>query len=630
MLKKYLIVIFIILSFIISKDIFFKSNTDASYTEVIKQFKKDYESTEKISSESLYEYKEFLDENGTKSDKFIIDTYIKYADSIISQEEEENIKTNIYESKYLNSKILGGKLLYKYYLENNKATEAKELIIDIFNQIKRSQFKNNEDEIVYFLEMISSEANDKSISIEILEDLQDNEYITDRIKLKIYDELRYLYLYINNYALASEVSIKSIIIANQQNLNEETSEGLIELAQLFKRLGGIETGIELIKKSLSIEIEDEFKDADIKTYGLLTLGELYLTNGDYKNAKLISDKISNYKDSMPIETYRDIEILKANMDARIAIMEGDLKLAKEYLNNSKYLQEIDKEDYYVGKDISYSLALGQFYEESNQYEDAIKLYESMLDKNKDNKYIIEQILENLIRVENDDSKKNDYYRMLMELRENQEDERYGDYTFYILDKINNENELIEKNKSISKYYRLIIILIVAGGLIIRILFNKIKNIKINSKQDVLVNAYNRRHFDITYKRLLIKNKLFSIIILDLDNFKSINDNFGHDLGDIVLINTCKAIQPLLDEQSSLFRYGGEEFVVIVQDKSREDVLQLAENIRAKVESLHWKEDIVTTLSIGVAHSDANGSNTFKKADEKLYVSKKTGKNKVTS
>ena len=630
MLKKYLIVIFIILSFIISKDIFFKSNTDASYTEVIKQFKKDYESTEKISSESLYEYKEFLDENGTKSDKFIIDTYIKYADSIISQEEEENIKTNIYESKYLNSKILGGKLLYKYYLENNKATEAKELIIDIFNQIKRSQFKNNEDEIVYFLEMISSEANDKSISIEILEDLQDNEYVTDRIKLKIYDELRYLYLYINNYALASEVSIKSIIIANQQNLNEETSEGLIELAQLFKRLGGIETGIELIKKSLSIEIEDEFKDADIKTYGLLTLGELYLTNGDYKNAKLISDKISNYKDSMPIETYRDIEILKANMDARIAIMEGDLKLAKEYLNNSKYLQEIDKEDYYVGKDISYSLALGQFYEESNQYEDAIKLYESMLDKNKDNKYIIEQILENLIRVENDDSKKNDYYRMLMELRENQEDERYGDYTFYILDKINNENELIEKNKSISKYYRLIIILIVAGGLIIRILFNKIKNIKINSKQDVLVNAYNRRHFDITYKRLLIKNKLFSIIILDLDNFKSINDNFGHDLGDIVLINTCKAIQPLLDEQSSLFRYGGEEFVVIVQDKSREDVLQLAENIRAKVESLHWKEDIVTTLSIGVAHSDANGSNTFKKADEKLYVSKKTGKNKVTS
>ena len=80
----------------------------------------------------------------------------------------------------------------------------------------------------------------------------------------------------------------------------------------------------------------------------------------------------------------------------------------------------------------------------------------------------------------------------------------------------------------------------------------------------------------------------------------------------------------------MFRYGGEEFVIIAQDKSREEVLQLAENIRARVESLQWKENIVTTLSIGVAHSDDNKSNTLKKADEKLYVSKKTGKNKVTS
>ena len=629
MLKKCLIVIFIILSFIISKEILF-SNTDLSYTEIIKQFKKDYESTEKISSESLSEYEEFVDKNGEKSDRFIIDTYIKYADNIISQEEEENIKSNIQESKYLNSKILGGQLLYKYYLENDKSNKAKELIINIFDQIKRKQFENNEDEITYFLGMVASEADDKSISIEILESLLDNKDATNRIKLKINEELRYLYLYINNYAKASEVSVKSIIISNQQNLHEETSEGLIELAQLFKKLGGIETGIELIKKSLSIDLEDEFKNADIKTYGLLTLGELYLTRGDYKNAKLVSEKIPKYKDSIPIDTYRDIEIIKANMDAKIAIMEDDLKLAKEHLDNSKYLQEIDEEDYYIGKEISYSLALGKFYEETNQYEDAIKLYESMLDENKNNIYIVEQILEALIDVEDDDTKRSDYYKQLIELKEKEEDERYGNYTFYILDKINNENELIEKNKSISNHYRLIILLIIVGGLIVIILFNKIKNIKVKSKQDVLVNAYNRRHFDTTYKRLLSKDKLFSIIILDLDNFKSINDNFGHDIGDIVLINICKVIQQLLDEKSSLFRYGGEEFVIISQDKSREEVLQLAENIRARVEFLHWKEDIVTTLSIGVAHSDDKGSNTFKKADEKLYVSKKTGKNKVTS
>ena len=117
--------------------------------------------------------------------------------------------------------------------------------------------------------------------------------------------------------------------------------------------------------------------------------------------------------------------------------------------------------------------------------------------------------------------------------------------------------------------------------------------------------------------------------MDLDNFKKINDTFGQELGDIVLINTCKVIQPLLDERSSLFRYGGEEFIIIVEDTSRENVLQLAEKIRARVEALTWKEDIVTTLSIGVAYSDSDGDNIVNKADERLYISKNTGKNKVT-
>lgn len=632
MLKKYFIIIFVILSVIFTKDILLKYDTNYNYQEITKQFKFDYESTEKISLKSLKKYKEFLEENGEKSDIFVVDKYIKYMDSTLSKKEEEDLKDNTYESKYLNSKILGGSLLYKYYLENNKDGEAKELIEDIFNEIQKKQFMNNTNEISYFLQIVASETSDKSIAIDILESLIKNDYIfmTDRVKIEIYDELRYLYIYTNSYALASEVSIRSIIIANQLKLNEQVSEGLIELAQIFKRLGGVESGIEVLQKSLSIDIEDEFTNADIKTYALLTLGELYLTNKDYESAKQISDQIPKYKNSISEGHYRDIEILKYIMDARIAIMEGDLELAEEDLNYSKHLQEIDEDAYYVGKDISYSLALGEFYEASYKYEDAIKLYESMLDENKGNNYILEKVLTALTRVETDSNKKNDYYEQLVKLQVNQSEERYGYYTFYISDKIKNENELIEKNKSISNNYRFIIFLILVGGLIIGILSKKNKDIKIKNKRDVLVNAYNRRYFDITYEKLLNKNKLFSIIILDLDNFKSINDTFGHELGDIVLKNTCKAIQPLLDKQSSLFRYGGEEFVVIVKDKSRQDVLQLAENIRSTIESLCWEEDIVTTASIGVAYSDTDGSNTFNKADEKLYISKKMGKNKITA
>lgn len=629
MKKKFLIIIFIIfiiLGIVCTKEILFKYYINPKYSEIIEQFKRDYDYNGKISSESLYQYEEFLKEYGDKSDIFIIESYI---DGTLSK--EETIKNNIYKSKYLSSKILGAELLYKYYLENNKEAEAKELIIDIFNEIEIKYFRDNINEISYFLRVVSSSTDDKDIVIDIFENLIDvnHKSIPDRIKLEIYEKLRFLYIYKNNYALASEAAIQSIIIANQLKLNEKTSEALIELAQLFKRLGGVESAIKLLEKSLLIEVEDEVKNADIKTYGLLTISELYLTIQDYESARLFSDEIPNYKDNISVENYRDIEIVKSIIDARIAIMEDDLELAKELLDYAEYLQEIDEEDYYLGKEVSYSLALGEFYEASNQYEDAIQLYESMLNENKNNNYILEKILTNLIRVEKDANKKNEYYAQIIELQLNDSEERYGDYTFYILDKIENENELIEKNKSISRNYRFIIFLILMGGLIIVLLSQKIKDIKIKNKRDVLVDAYNRRYFDITYKKLLNKNKLFSIIILDLDNFKSINDNFGHELGDIVLKNMCKAIQPILDKESSLFRYGGEEFIVIVKDKSKDDVLELAEKIRAKVQSLTWRENIVTTLSIGVAYSDIDGNNTLNKADENLYVSKKTGKNKVT-
>lgn len=129
--------------------------------------------------------------------------------------------------------------------------------------------------------MVSSATNDKDMVIDIFENLIDinNKNITDIIKLEIYEKIRFLYIYKNNYALAYEVSIQSIIIANQLNLNEHTSEA-------------------------------------------------YLTNEDYKAAKLISEEIPNYKDSISVENYRDIEIIKSIIDARIAIMENDLELAE--------------------------------------------------------------------------------------------------------------------------------------------------------------------------------------------------------------------------------------------------------------------------------------------------------------
>ncbi|MTN80724.1 diguanylate cyclase [Turicibacter sanguinis] len=627
MLKKVLIITFIILSFIFVKEVVFKYDTGARYVEIVEEFKKDYELSERFSLDTLNQYKIFLNENRATKDVFLVDSYIRYIETNgISSEEE--IKKAIHDSRYLNSKFLGGLLLYNYYLENNRDIEAKELICEIFNQITFYQCENNRVEISYFIEMIASIATDKSIPIDILESLLDNS-LPAIVELNIIDTLRYLYLYVNNYSLASEASIQSIIKSSQLNLNEQTAEALVELAQLFKRLGGIESGIKLVKESLSIEIEDEFKNADLKTYALLTLGELYLSLNDYVQAKTVLGEISKYEGSMSIDHYRDVEIVKANLDARVAIMENKLDLAEKYLNYSKYLQEIDETEYYLGKKEAYLLVLGTYYQASNQNETAIQLYESMLHENQNNNYLLEKVLESLTAVVQDPNKKNEYYKTLLDLREAEQEKRYGDYTFNLLEIIQKENELVEQYQLTVKSYRLILALIFGGGIAAIILYKQIQNLQKRNKQDVLVSAYNRKYFDITYKKLLKKQKSFSIIMFDLDNFKKINDTFGHHVGDIVLIKSCKAIQPLLNEKCSMFRYGGEEFVIIIEDSSRENVLQLAENIRFKIESLSWKEDMTTTVSMGVAYSKVEGNNVLNKADENLYISKSNGKNRVT-
>lgn len=627
MLKKFLIITFIILSFIFVKEVVFKYDTGARYVEIVEEFKKDYELSERFSLDTLNQYKIFLNENSATKDVFLVDSYIRYIETNgISSEEE--IKKAIHDSRYLNSKFLGGLLLYNYYLESNRDTEAKELMCEIFNQIRFYQFENNRVEISYFIEMIASIATDKSIPIDILESLLDNS-LPAIVELNIIDTLRYLYLYVNNYALASEASIQSIIKSSQLNLNEQTAEALVELAQLFKRLGGIESGIKLVKESLSIEIEDEFKNADLKTYALLTLGELYLSLNDYVEAKSVLEQISGYEGSMSIDHYRDVEIVKANLDARVAIMENKLDLAEKYLNYSKYLQEIDETEYYLGKKEAYLLALGAYYQASSQNENAIQLYESMLNENQNNNYLLEKVLESLTSVVQDPNKKNEYYKSLLDLREAEQEKRYGDYTFNLLEIIQKENELVEQYQLTVKSYRLILGLIFGGGIAAIILYKQIQNLQKRNKQDVLVSAYNRKYFDITYKKLLDKKRPFSIIMFDLDNFKKINDTFGHHVGDIVLIKSCKAIQPLLNEKCSLFRYGGEEFVIIIEDSSRENVLQLAENIRFKIESLSWKEDMTTTVSMGVAYSKVEGNNVLNKADENLYISKSNGKNRIT-
>jgi diguanylate cyclase (GGDEF)-like protein len=129
----------------------------------------------------------------------------------------------------------------------------------------------------------------------------------------------------------------------------------------------------------------------------------------------------------------------------------------------------------------------------------------------------------------------------------------------------------------------------------------------------------------------------SLLMVDVDFFKKINDEYGHQRGDLVLCEVAKGIQAACRSSDISFRYGGEEFVVVLGKTDAEGAKIIAERIRqqiAEVNITHEGKIITTTVSIGIATRNGNEKehidDLFERADKALYIAKKTGKNRVIS
>ena len=163
-----------------------------------------------------------------------------------------------------------------------------------------------------------------------------------------------------------------------------------------------------------------------------------------------------------------------------------------------------------------------------------------------------------------------------------------------------------------------------------------KRIEELSVTDKLTKLYNRLKID----ELLLKqvnifkryNVPFSIILFDVDNFKSINDNFGHDVGDFVLEKISKISKDSIRKTDEIGRWGGEEFIIICTNTNNEEASILAEHLRTGLLTSDFGKVGKVTISLGVSsfNSSDNISTIFKRVDKALYKAKKDGKNRTIS
>jgi diguanylate cyclase (GGDEF)-like protein len=153
--------------------------------------------------------------------------------------------------------------------------------------------------------------------------------------------------------------------------------------------------------------------------------------------------------------------------------------------------------------------------------------------------------------------------------------------------------------------------------------------------DYLTGVFNRRGFNIEFKKAVsncvIQQKVFAIILVDIDFFKNINDTFGHIAGDECLISVANRIQNCIKfSAASISRYGGDEFIIIINDATSEEIELICDHIKSSINenSLKFIKEKFLSVTIGAAicNNANNVSDIINSADKALYEAKQNGRN----
>ncbi|MGL4739185.1 MAG: diguanylate cyclase [Sarcina sp.] len=360
----------------------------------------------------------------------------------------------------------------------------------------------------------------------------------------------------------------------------------------------------------------------------------------------------NYKESEEFVN-KGIELAKSQKNtkayykgilhlARAQLKLGLLNEAKANLNLSKKELSVINSTYMTAE---YYYYYAEYYQQKQMWNSAIEYYIKAYSYTKEeplyevNQNILNGLGQCYSKVGEYKNATKSYQKYVAELNEMSESKEKINATI-ILNMHNNDpqnilNEVkVKRTQSDNKILLVIVIcFLILMGLLANSYIKKRKNIKILNRQlnrDTLTKAFNRRYTMGYISKLIKSGKCFTIGMLDIDNYKVVNDTYGHLFGDAVLKKIVKTIKIVGGTKIIVCRYGGEEFLIVVEVEDKEIAKRILENIRLGIESLEWEYGNTITASIGSSHSTKCNKieDIIGEADSNLYKAKRTGKNKL--
>lgn len=417
-----------------------------------------------------------------------------------------------------------------------------------------------------------------------------------------YADISQMYIDFYTFDIAERCLNKALNYANKCEMDEFFYENCYTtLAMIYARTKRSDLAIEYCNKAVEHDSEDKIEYESMEQRRKIILAIVSLNNGKYDECNKYLNEIKEYISSYEKYPSRILWITQI----LFPYLEMEMKVS---LFNNDY----NKLKYYIDEIFNCSLKYNQINVALNLFTNISEIIdkENIVDFPIKIKRIISNNTLKLIKVYPDqhELKKVEISTHMYKLNET------------------NISLLIQKYKMNDLYKIIATISVVVVVVIIVALVYMVKYNEKSSVIDELSKAHNRRYFNKVYKKIKKENIPFGILMYDIDYFKEINDSNGHEIGDKVIKEVSMCVMELLDSNSMLFRYGGDEFCIISRKKNLQEMILIGELIH--VITNHMKcagGKAVITLSIGGASSEL-GQEIMPLVDKNLYEAKRKGRN----
>jgi len=491
--------------------------------------------------------------------------------------------------------------------------------------------------------------------LEVAESLDDKKFIADGLV-----NLGAIYYLTEQYEKSLTMLNSALVIANTLDNNELKGSVNSELGILYSYMSNPKKSVKFYQASY-----EYFKKAGMELYALNSLQNIavnHMDEGRYEQAILLFEEIIESADK-----FSNNEIL-GGIYIRLAMSHAvkkvpDLDVAYQYITVAeKYIEGVQQHNALLYFNVNKAFVL----EVMERYDEALKcldIAEKLLARNTKTKntlshynlmYLQSQVYYKTQRYQQAYKKQSQYLTRLFkdqqnsnmgkieELRLSFESEQ-ADLQKKILEQeesvqIMQLNDVTYHEKNLQLLIAFVALLIATLAWFLLKMVKNQKHLVHISQIDDLTGVVNRRRLMELGEKMFTQakkdNQCFSVLMLDVDNFKVINDTFGHSVGDKVLKDIAGLANEIMRETDCFGRFGGEEFISLLPKTSQQNANDIAERLRLSIQNKIWSYTNLTkvTVSIGISslqnENDTSFSLLLKDADVMMYKAKNLGRNKV--